>query len=67
MNKEPSMNSSRTHVWKNAVFWALIAATLMLVIVKLLTGIVFMTALLFAVAIFMIAFGFLMRMAPRRN
>lgn len=44
---------------------ALIAASMMLVVVKMVTGIMLMTAFLFAAAIFMLCFGFLMRTTPR--
>lgn len=66
MNKDRLSTTSRADVWRNAAWYALIIAAIVLTVVKLFTGIVFMTALLFAVVTFMIAFAFIMRLTPRR-
>lgn len=56
----------RTDIWKEAAWFALIAATVTLVIIKLFTAIAFMAAAIVAVAAFMIAFAFAIRLSPRR-
>lgn len=66
MKERRSTPPERIDVWKSAAWYALIAATVALIVVKLFTGIVLMTAFLFAVAVFMIAFGFLIRLSPRK-
>lgn len=66
MNRDQRTTTNRADVWRNAAWYALIIAAMVLTIMKLLTGIVFMTALLFAVVTFMVAFAFIMRLTPRR-
>lgn len=67
MNRDRNTPPQRIDVWKNATWFALVTAAVVLVLVKLMTGIMLMTAFLFAVAVFMIAFGFAMRLSPRRR
>lgn len=66
MNRNRPTPPPRIDIWRSAAWYALIAATVALLVVKLFTGIVLMTAFLFAVIIFMIAFGFAIRLSPRR-
>lgn len=66
MKKQRSTITNRAEIWRNAAWYALIAATVTLIVVKLFTGIVLMTAFLFAIGVFMIAFGFAIRLSPRR-
>ena len=66
--KRPQLDTStRLDIWKNASLFALAAALVILVVVKLFTAIAFMAAFLFAIAVFMIAFGFAIRLSPRRH
>jgi len=65
MNDRSSTPPSRADAWRNAAFMALVVAAALLVIIKLMTGIAFMLALVVAITVFMVSLGFIMRLTPR--
>lgn len=65
MTKHQITAPTRSEAWKNAAWYALLVATVLLIVVKLFTPIVFGTALAFAVFAFLTVFGFLMRITPK--
>lgn len=56
---------TRTDAWKNSAWYALILATVLLLVLKFFTPIVFGAALAVAILIFMFGFAFFMRLTPR--
>lgn len=56
---------TRSDAWKNSAWYALILATVLLLVLKFFTPIVFGAALAVAILIFMFGFAFFMRLTPR--
>ena len=56
---------TRADAWKNAAWYALIVATVLLVVVKMFTPVVFGAALAVAIFVFLTTFGFILRITPK--
>ena len=56
---------TRADAWKNAAFYALAFAAVLLIVLKLFTPIIFGAALGVAIMAFLFGFAFAMRITPR--
>lgn len=65
MNKHRIPPQSRSDAWRNATWFALVFAVIVLLVVKLFTPVVFGGALALAVMAFVVGLGLAMRLTPR--
>lgn len=58
---------TRADAWKNSAWYALVFATVLLLVLKFFTPLVFGAALAIAIFAFMFGFAFAMRLTPRSD